>query len=158
LRSVLSVLLPFLFALSLCPFSLPFLFAFGLTAGTLLLKAFCADVPLFEATAVQLIGGAVTVLALMLLFETPRWRWTTEFTAALAWNTFAVSILGMAIYNLMLDRYGSGRASAGFFIVPGASALIAYMLLDKRLSAAALLGLAAATLGVALVWWRPSPR
>ena len=34
---------------------------FGLTAGTLLLKRFCADVPPFESTAVQLIGGALIV-------------------------------------------------------------------------------------------------
>ena len=31
---------------------------FGLTSGTLLLRRFCADVPPFESTAVQLIGGA----------------------------------------------------------------------------------------------------
>ena len=34
-----------------------------------------------------------------------------------------MSIFGMAIYNLMLDRYGAGRASSGFFVVPGASAI-----------------------------------
>jgi drug/metabolite transporter (DMT)-like permease len=41
--------------------------------------------------------------------------------------------------------------------VPGASALIAWALLDERLPAVALIGLAAATLGVVLVWWRPRP-
>src|SRR4051812_15148730 len=49
---------------------------FGLTAGTLLLRRFCADVPPFSSTAVQLIGGALMSLLLMLLFETPHWRWT----------------------------------------------------------------------------------
>jgi drug/metabolite transporter (DMT)-like permease len=54
-----------------------------------------------------------------------------------------------------MDRYGAARAASGFFVVPGASALIAWALLDERLSAVALIGLAAATLGVVLVWWRP---
>ncbi len=77
---------------------------FGLTAGTLMLKRFCAEVPPFPSTAVQLIGGALASVLLMLAFETPHWRWTAHFAAALAWNTLAMSIIGMAIYNLMLDR------------------------------------------------------
>jgi drug/metabolite transporter (DMT)-like permease len=128
---------------------------FGLTAGTLLLRRFCADVPPFSSTAVQLIGGALISLLLMALFETPHWRWTAPFTAALAWNTVAMSIFGMAIYNLMLDRFGAGRASSGFFLVPGASALMAYAMLNEHLPMLAIAGLAASTVGVALVWWRP---
>jgi drug/metabolite transporter (DMT)-like permease len=130
---------------------------FGLTAGTLLLRRFCAEVPPFPSTAVQLIGGALASVLLMLAFETPHWRWTAHFAVALAWNTLAMSIVGMAIYNLMLDRFGAGRASSGFFVVPGASALMAFVLLNEQLSAPAIAGLAASTLGVALVWWRPAP-
>ena len=69
----------------------------------------------------------------MLFFETPHWRWTAHFAAALAWNTLVMSIFGMAIYNLMLDRHGAGRASSGFFVVPGASALMAFVLLNEHL-------------------------
>jgi drug/metabolite transporter (DMT)-like permease len=129
---------------------------FGLTAGTLVLKRFCAEVPPFESTSVQLIGGALSSILLMAFFETPHWRWTVPFAAALAWNTLAMSIFGMAIYNVMLDRYGAGRASSGFFVVPGASALMAFALLNEHLSAMALAGLAASTVGVMLVWWRPA--
>lgn len=129
---------------------------FGLTAGTLTLRRFCADVPAFQSTAVQLIGGALTAIVLMALFETPHWRWTASFAGALAWNTLAMSIFGMALYSLMLERYGAGRASAGFFVVPGASALIAFVLLDEHVSTMEIAGLAAATLGVILVWWRPA--
>jgi drug/metabolite transporter (DMT)-like permease len=91
---------------------------FGLTAGTLLLRRFCSDVPPFASTTVQLIGGALTAVLLMVLFETPHWHWTSPFAAALAWNTLAMSIFGMVIYNLMLDRFGAGHASSGFFVVP----------------------------------------
>ena len=131
---------------------------FGLTTGTLILKRFCADVPPFPSTAVQLIGGALASVLLMLFFETPHWQWTPRFAAALAWNTLAMSILGMAIYNVMLDRHGAGRASSGFFVVPGASALMAFVLLNEYLSAMAIAGLAASTVGVVLVWWRPAAR
>jgi drug/metabolite transporter (DMT)-like permease len=106
---------------------------------------------------VQLIGGALCVLLLMLAFETPHWRWTASFACALAWNTLAMSILGMAIYSVMLERYGAGRASSGFFIVPGASAVMALLMLGEHLTPWAIAGLAASTLGVALVWWKPKP-
>jgi drug/metabolite transporter (DMT)-like permease len=129
---------------------------FGLTGGTLLLKRYCADVPPFESTAVQLIGGALAALLLMALFETPHWRWTWSFSEALAWNTLVMSVFGMAIYNLMLDRHGAGRASSGFFVVPGASALMAFVLLQEHLSTPAIAGLVASTLGVVLVWWKPA--
>jgi drug/metabolite transporter (DMT)-like permease len=129
---------------------------FGLTTGTLLLRRFCADVPPFESTAVQLIGGSLVSILLMLLFETPHWHWTAPFAAALAWNTLVMSIFGMAIYNLMLDRYGAGRASSGFFVVPGASAVMGYALLNEHLSLMTIAGLAASTIGVVLVWWRPA--
>lgn len=127
---------------------------FGLSGGTLYLKRFAADVPPFEATAVQLIGGALLAIALMALFETPRAQLTPGLIGAMTWNVLLMSIGGMAVYNLMMDRHGAARAAAGFFIVPGASAVIAWVLLGERLPPVALVGLAAATIGVALVWWR----
>ena len=128
---------------------------FGLTGGTLYLKRFCPDVPPFEATAVQLFGGAALALSAMLLVETPHIRWTTELAGAMLWNVAMMSIVGMAMYNFLLDRYGAARAASGFFLVPGASALVAWLLLHEHISSVTVFGLAAATLGVMLVWWRP---
>ena len=131
---------------------------FGLTAGTLYLKYSCPHVPAFEATAVQLIGGALLSFAATMLLETPHVRWTASLLGAMAWNVVLMSIVGMAIYNAMLDRVGAGKAASGFFVVPGASAVIAWALLDERLSLLAVAGLLASTLGVALVWWPPRAR
>lgn len=128
---------------------------FGLSGGTLWLRRFAADVPPFEATAVQLIGGALLSLALMALLETPHAHLTGGLIGAMVWNVLLMSIGGMAVYNLMLDRYGAGQAASGFFIVPGASALIAWLTIDEHIAPLSLLGLAAATLGVVLVWWKP---
>ena len=108
---------------------------FGLSGGTLYLKSFAADVPPFEATAVQLIGGALLAIALTALFETPHAQLTPGLIGAMTWNVLLMSIGGMAIYNLMMDRYGAAKAASGFFIVPGASAVIAWVLLDERLPA-----------------------
>jgi drug/metabolite transporter (DMT)-like permease len=129
----------------------------GLSGGTLYLKKFASDVRPFEATAVQLIGGALLSLLLMLLFETPHVNWTPSLALAMTWNVLFMSIAGMAVYNFMMDRYGAAKAASGFFIVPGASGLIAWLLIDEHLRVIALMGLACSTLGVVLVWWRPRP-
>ena len=129
---------------------------FGLSGGTLYLKKFAADVPPFEATAVQLIGGALMAIFLMAFFEVPHARLTHSLIVAMTWNVVVMSIGGITIYNLMMDRYGAAKAASGFFIVPGASALIAWLLIDEHLKPIALIGLAAATIGVALVWWKPA--
>jgi drug/metabolite transporter (DMT)-like permease len=128
---------------------------FGISGGTLYLKRFSPEVPPFEATAVQLIGGALTAIVLMAFFETPHAHFSSGLVAALIWNVLFMSIGGMAIYNLMIARHGAAKAASGFFLVPGASALIAWALLNEHLSTLALIGLVAATVGVALVWWRP---
>src|SRR5256885_11587662 len=128
---------------------------FGLSGGTLYLKKFAADVPPFEATAVQLIGGALLSIALAVPLEAPHVHWTPSLVGAMTWNVVFMSIGGMAIYNFMMDGYGAAKAASGFFVVPGASALIAWALLDEHLKPIALIGLVAATVGVALVWWKP---
>jgi drug/metabolite transporter (DMT)-like permease len=128
---------------------------FGLSGGTLYLKKFASDVPPFEATAVQLIGGALLAGLMTAFLETPHVHWTPALAGAMAWNVLAMSIFGMAVYNLMMDRYGAAKAASGFFIVPGASALIAWALIDEHLKPLALVGLIAATIGVVLVWWKP---
>jgi len=128
---------------------------FGLSGGTLYLKKFAADVPPFAATAMQLIGGAFFSIVLAIFLETPHLHPTGRLLGAMAWNVLAMSIVGMAFYNLMMDRYGAAKAASGFFLVPGASALIAWLLIDEHLKPIAVIGLAASTIGVMLVWWKP---
>jgi drug/metabolite transporter (DMT)-like permease len=126
----------------------------GLSGGTLYLKRFCPDVPPFEATAVQLAGGALLSIAATALFETPHANWTWDLVAAMAWNTLLMSIGGMVLYNFILIHYGAGRAASAFFVVPGAAALGGWLVLGETVSGPTLVGLVTATCGVALVWWR----
>ena len=83
------------------------------------------------------------------------YEYSLMLIGAMAWNVLAMSIGGMAVYNFMMDRYGAAKAASGFFLVPGASALIAWLLIDEHLKPIALIGLIASTVGVVLVWWKP---
>ena len=137
---------------------LGFLGAVGLAAGTLYFGRFGRDVPLVQATAVQLAAGAALTVVLAILFERPRATWTLPAIGAVVWNVFAVSIGAMALYYYMLNRGTAGRVAANFYLIPGTVALLGGILLGERLTALAALGFAVASIGVFLVARKPPTR
>ena len=135
---------------------LGFVGAVGLAAGTVYFGRYGRDVPLVQATAVQLAAGATLTLVLMALFERPHAVWTPPAIAAVAWNVLAVSIGAMALYYYMLNRGTAGRVAANFYLIPGTVAVLGAILLGERLTALGALGLAVASTGVFLVARRAS--
>jgi drug/metabolite transporter (DMT)-like permease len=127
----------------------------ALTAGTLYYARFCRDVPLLPGTAVQFLSATVVCAVLTLLFETPHALWTRTAITGLAWNAGAVSFGGMALYFLMLARGTAARSTSNFYLVPGVTALMAWLLLGEGLSPFAIAGLITTSIGCFLV---ASPR
>jgi drug/metabolite transporter (DMT)-like permease len=123
----------------------------ALTAGTLYYARFCRDVPLLPGTTVQFISASAVCAGLILLFETPHAIWTGTAVAALLWNAGAVSFGGMALYFLMLTRGPAARTTSNFYLVPGVTALMAWLFLGEGLSLLAVVGLATASIGCFLV-------
>ncbi len=100
---------------------------------------------------VQLLAAATACAAATATFETPRAVWTVPAVGAVAWNAGAVSLGGMALYYQMLVRGTAARATANFYLIPGAAALLAWALLGEQLSALTLAGLAVSSMGCWLV-------
>ena len=123
----------------------------GMCSGTLYFGRFCRGVPILEGTTVQLLAAAAACVAGTLLFETPHADWTSGAVAAVAWNAAAVSLGGMALYYLMLARGTAARATANFYLVPGTAAVMAWGLLDERLPALTVVGLAVSSVGCWMV-------
>jgi drug/metabolite transporter (DMT)-like permease len=123
----------------------------GLCSGTLYFGKFCRGVPILQGTTVQLLAAAVACVAATAVFETPHADWTEGTIAAVLWNAAAVSLGGMALYYLMLARGTAARATANFYLVPGTAALMAWALLDERLSVLTVVGLAVSSVGCWLV-------
>ena len=126
----------------------------GLTGGTLYLKYFAPDISAFPSTAIQIASGAIAATLAVLMFEQPHAEWSYTLTLSMIWNVLMVSVLAMWIYSIMLTREQAGRAASAFFIVPGVTALSAWIMLNQMLTPLALLGLLIASFGVWLVWWR----
>jgi drug/metabolite transporter (DMT)-like permease len=142
---------------------LAFVGVIGLVAGTLYFGRFCRDVPALPSATAQFIAAAIVSALGAAVLETPRAEWTDATIAAVAWNTIAVSLGGMALYCFMLTRGTVARTTANFYLVPGTVAVLAWTLLGERLSLLAVLGLAVASLGCWLVnglparpWRRPA--
>jgi drug/metabolite transporter (DMT)-like permease len=123
----------------------------ALTAGTLYYARFCRDLPLLAGTAVQFISATTVCAALTFLFETPYATWTGTAVTALMWNAGPVSFGGMALYFLMLTRGTAARATSNFYLVPGVTALMAWLFLGEGLSLLAVVGLVTASIGCFLV-------
>jgi len=131
--------------------ALAFVGVMGLVTGTLWFGRFCRAVPLLPGATVQFVSAALVSIAGAALFETPRLDWTAGAVAAVVWNTLAVSLGGMALYFLMLREGAAARVTANFYLVPGTTALITWLILGERLSPLALAGFAVAGVGCALV-------
>ncbi len=130
---------------------LAFVGVVGLVAGTLYFGRFCRGVALLPGATAQFIAAAVVSALGAWLLEAPRAEWTDGTIAAVAWNTFMVSLGGMGLYFAMLARGSAARVSANFYLVPGTAAMLAWVILGEGLSMLAVAGLVVASAGCWLV-------
>lgn len=137
---------------------LAFVGVLGLVFGTLYFGRFCRGVPLLAGATAQFIAAALVSAAGAWLLEAPRGDWTGGTVAAVAWNTLMVSLGGMGLYSAMLARGTAARVSANFYLVPGAAALLAWVLLHEALTALSIAGLLVASAGCWLVSTRSAAR
>lgn len=134
---------------------LAFVGVLGLVAGTLYFGRFCRGVPLLPGATAQFLSAAAVASLGAWLLETPQADWTGSAIAAIAWNTFMVSLGGMGLYFAMLVRGTVASTSANFYLVPGTAAVLAWLILGERLSPLAIIGLITASVGCWLVNARP---
>lgn len=123
----------------------------GMSAGTLIQRKRCAGVPLLWGTVVQYTASAVVLLALAGIFERFDITFTTQTVFALAWAVVVLSIAAVLIMLWLLQRQAAAKVSSLFFLTPALSTIEGAILFDERLGGLALVGLAIALTGVALV-------
>ena len=123
----------------------------GITAGTLYQKHFCTGMDLRSGTLMQYVAALVVLAPAALAFETQDIRWSWPFVFVLGWLVLVLS-LGAIMLLMTLIRLGeAAKVASLFYLVPPVTALLAFLLFDEALSPLALVGMAAAVAGVALV-------
>ena len=123
----------------------------SITVGTLFQKRRCPQFDLRAGTVIQFGASLVVTVPLALLLEPWNVRFTSQFIGALAWSILVLSIGGMALLFPLLRRGEATRVTSLFYLVPPVTAVMAWLVFGERFSHRAMLGMACAVVGVALV-------
>jgi len=123
----------------------------SITAGTVYQKKYCGGADLRTQSVVQFIAAGAVLLPFALAFETRAVVWSGQFIFALLWVVFVLSFGAISLLMLLLRKGAATMVSSLMYLVPPVTALMAYALFDEQLSALAVLGMAVAVVGVALV-------
>jgi drug/metabolite transporter (DMT)-like permease len=120
-----------------------------LSLGTLGQRWIGAQPDLLWSAAVQF---AVSAPPLLVLGWTTEGAWPVtdgrQVLVAVLFLAIVNSIIGLVLLSLLVLRGGSGAAASLFFLSPPVTAVLAWMVLDERLSALQLVGLLVAVVGV----------
>lgn len=123
----------------------------ALCLGTLYFGRFCRGVPLLEGVTVQFVAAFIANAIATPIFENPWTDLSLAAGAATAWNAFAVSLGGMALYMLMLARGTAARATANFYLTPGTAAVMAWAILGEPLALMTVIGIVVSSAGCWMV-------
>jgi drug/metabolite transporter (DMT)-like permease len=140
--------------------TLNLLFAFGallsITVGTLYQKRFLLPCDVRTASLVQL-AAAFAVTAPLALLEGEAMRWTGpdganwELIGAMGWSVLALTLGGSSLLYLLIQRGAATAVTSLLYLVPPATALLAWVLFAEPITALTVAGMALTALGVSLV-------
>lgn len=122
----------------------------GLVAGTLYQKRHCAHMDLRSGAGVQMAVSALAVAAVAGPVEGFAVDWTPELVGAWLWLGLVNSIGAFSLMFIMIRRGQAGQVARLFFLIPGVSALMGFVLLGERLAPLALAGFVLSALAVCL--------
>lgn len=128
----------------------------GLVAGTLYQKRFCAHMDLRTGSGVQMAVSALVVAAVAGPTEGFAIAWRPELVGAWLWLALVNSIGAFSLMFLMIRRGQAGEVARLFFLVPGMSALMGFVLLGERVALPAMAGFGLSALAVYLAAARPA--
>lgn len=126
----------------------------AMTAGTLWEKRFGSPTHPLAANLIQYLVGLAVVAPLAWWLEPMRLQWAPQMLLSLAYLVVANSIVAISLLLAMIRHGEASRVSALFFLVPPATALIAWVALGERVAPLAWLGMALAAAGLHLVMRR----
>jgi drug/metabolite transporter (DMT)-like permease len=129
----------------------------GLSLGTVYQKAFTPNVDVRTSTAVHFLVSAPVLALATLVLETPRVTHWGAFSASLTWIVLN-SIATFLLLNLMLRRQAASKVGTLFFLTPGVTALLAWLVVGQTLSLSAIIGLALGGVGVVVATVKPGAR
>lgn len=123
----------------------------SLTLGSIFVKRTTIAADPLTNTAVQYVGALVPTALSVPLVGGPVFDTTaTPLWIGLAWSVFGMSIGAILLLMHMIRKGALSKVSSLFFLVPGVSALMAWIGFGESLTVTQVAGLSIATVGVSL--------
>ena len=122
----------------------------GMSAGTVWQKRFASGGNLMAATFWQYVGGALVVGLASFAFETRTIVFNGELVFAMAWLVLVLSVGAIFLLMTMIRDGEMSKVASMFYLVPAATAIMAWLLFGEELSLVQIFGMAVTTLGVGL--------
>lgn len=123
----------------------------AITFGTIWQKRHGGGMDLLTGNAMQALAAAMFYGVIVLAFEPYHVDWSLKFSLALGWLIFAVSLGAVSILMVLIKRGSAAATTSLFFLVPPASAIMAWVAFGEALGPMGLAGLGITTTGVWLV-------
>lgn len=123
----------------------------SITLGMLYQKRYCPSFDPRTGSVIQFAAALAVTLPLALTLETGEVRWTGEFLIALGWLVLVLSAGATTLLFRLIERGAATRVTSLFYLTPAVTAVMAWLMFDETLSAAAIIGMLIAVAGVALV-------
>jgi drug/metabolite transporter (DMT)-like permease len=120
----------------------------GLVAGTLYQKRYCARMDLRSGSGIQMAVSALAVAVVAGPTEGFAIDWSPELIGSWLWLALVNSIGAFSLMFIMIRRGQAGQVASLFFLIPGVSALMGFVLLGERLEPLALAGFALSAVAV----------
>jgi drug/metabolite transporter (DMT)-like permease len=124
---------------------------FSITTGTLYQKHYCASFDLRTGTFVQYLASFAVTLPFALVLDDGSTNWAPGLFFALGWSAIVLSLGAISLLFLLIRRGAATRVVSLFYLTPPTTALMAWLIFGEALSVRAIVGMAIAVLGVALV-------
>lgn len=122
----------------------------GITAGTLYQKRFCPHFDFRSGAVLQFVPAALATLLVASFMEHFRVELVPDFLFALGWLVLVLSLGAVSLLNWLIRSGTAVNTASLFYLSPPATALVAWLVFDERLSLMAGTGMGLAVLGVYL--------
>jgi drug/metabolite transporter (DMT)-like permease len=122
----------------------------AMSAGTVWQKRFSASGDIIAGTMIQYVAAALVMAVLSFALETHTVVFTGELVLAMVWSVLVLSIGAIFLLMRLIRDGDMAKVGSLFYLVPPATALMAWPLFGEELSWLQIGGMAIAVIGVGL--------
>ena len=123
----------------------------SITLGTLYQKRFCSQIDWRAGNLIQFVAAGLLFATGAWLFETRVIVWNREFVLSLAWLVVVLSIGSIGLLYWLIRHSAATSVASLFYLVPGVTAIMAFVLFDERLDLISIAGMVICATAVLLV-------